>query len=109
MKLHQPRDPLESSTIDNLKKKILVVVDHPDMQTFLASILYSKYNVIKASNGLEGLKKAKNHAFELIISDVLMPEMDGFIFCNQIKSNIEILNCNLKQSNQLHQMRFYWK
>jgi DNA-binding response OmpR family regulator len=70
------------------RKKILVVEDHRDMQLFLESFLNEKYEVVKANNGIEGLKKAQAHTIDLIISDVMMPEMDGFQFCEKIKSDI---------------------
>ena len=70
------------------RKKILVVEDHKDMQLFLESFLKEKYEVIKADNGKEGLKKAQAHTIDLIISDVMMPEMDGLSFCAKIKSDI---------------------
>ncbi len=69
------------------RKKILVVEDHTDMQLFVESILAGKYEVLKADNGIDGLKKANTHNIDLIISDVMMPEMDGLTFCNKIKSN----------------------
>ena len=69
------------------QKKILIVEDHKDMQLFVESLLAEKFNVIKADNGLEGLQKAKIHNIDLILSDVMMPEMDGLEFCKQIKNN----------------------
>ena len=88
MKLHQPNQQLATNKSIIPKKKILVVEDQPDMQAFIATILTAKYEVRKAVNGQEGLERAKNHAFDLIISDILMPEMDGYTFCQQIKTNI---------------------
>lgn len=70
------------------RKQLLIVEDHQDMQLFLESILQEKYIVIKADNGADGLRKAKTHAIDLIVSDVMMPEMDGFAFCEQIKSDM---------------------
>lgn len=70
------------------RRKILIVEDHKDMQLFLESFLSEKYEVIKANNGKEGLKKAQVHAIDLIVSDVMMPEMDGLSFCEKIKSDI---------------------
>lgn len=72
----------------NEKKTILLVEDHTDMQLFVESFLTNKYKVIKAANGKEGLQKAQDHTVDLIISDVMMPEMDGLTFCKKIKSNI---------------------
>ncbi|WP_170110693.1 response regulator [Flavilitoribacter nigricans] len=70
------------------RRKILVVEDHKDMQLFLESFLSEKYDVIKAGNGKEGLKKAQAHTIDLIVSDVMMPEMDGLSFCEKIKSDV---------------------
>jgi DNA-binding response OmpR family regulator len=67
--------------------RILVVEDNPDMQHFLDDILSKYYQVGTANNGLEGLKMARNQSFDLILSDVMMPEMDGIAFCKKIKEN----------------------
>lgn len=88
MKLHEPNRQLVADEFSITKKKILVVEDHPDMQVYIATILAEKYEVRRAINGQEGLERAKKHAFDLIISDVMMPEMDGYTFCHQLKTNI---------------------
>jgi signal transduction histidine kinase/DNA-binding response OmpR family regulator/ligand-binding sensor domain-containing protein len=67
-------------------KRILLVEDNEDMLTFLESLLIDEYVVLKARNGKEGLELAKKHHLDLIISDVMMPEMDGLAFCDAIKS-----------------------
>lgn len=66
---------------------ILVVEDNSDMLQFLSYILSPKYRVVMAENGLEGLKRAQQLSIDLIISDVMMPEMDGLTFCEKIKTN----------------------
>nr|MBP9875229.1 response regulator [Haliscomenobacter sp.] len=48
----------------------------------------AKYAVVKARNGVEGLEAAKHHAIDLILSDIIMPEMDGLAFCQHIKSDL---------------------
>lgn len=48
----------------------------------------AKYAVVKARNGVEGLEAAKHHAIDLILSDIIMPEMDGLAFCQRIKSDL---------------------
>ncbi len=68
-------------------RRILIVEDNPDMQSFLEGILGAKFRIITAGNGLEGLVIARQQAVDLIISDVMMPEMDGFTFCEKIKSD----------------------
>jgi len=73
-----------------MKKKIniLVVDDLEENRYMLKSILKSKdYNVIFASNGKEALGALKAQPTDLIISDILMPEMDGFQFCRECKLN----------------------
>ncbi|WP_367389115.1 response regulator [Lewinella sp. LCG006] len=67
--------------------RVLVVEDNPDMQHFLEDILSRDYLVSTANNGLEGLKMARNQSFDLILSDVMMPEMDGITFCEKIKDD----------------------
>ncbi|MDO5969600.1 two-component regulator propeller domain-containing protein [Flavivirga aquimarina] len=68
---------------------LLIVEDEEDVQNFLTSTLSKKYNITLANNGLEGLEKIKLKEPSLIISDVMMPEMDGFAFCEKVKSNPE--------------------
>lgn len=67
--------------------RLLVVEDNPDMLHFLESILQDKYRVTTAVNGKEALKLARNESLDLIVSDVMMPEMDGISFCEKIKEN----------------------
>jgi signal transduction histidine kinase/DNA-binding response OmpR family regulator len=65
---------------------ILVVEDNLDVSKYIVSCLL-EYKCIICHNGQEGFKKAMELVPDLIISDVMMPIMDGFTFCNQIKSN----------------------
>ena len=68
-------------------KKILIVDDEPDILEFLSyNFRKNKFTVVTANNGLEGIKKATSELPELIISDILMPEMDGIEMCKAIKS-----------------------
>ena len=73
---------------ENERPLLLVVEDNRDMAHFLASILQTDYRVITAANGQIGLQMANDHSIDLIISDVMMPEMDGFTFCEQIKTTM---------------------
>ena len=68
---------------------ILLVEDNPDLRGFLAQELRKKYQVLEAENGEEGLKIAQVDYPDLIISDVMMPNMNGLEFCKAVKSNIK--------------------
>ena len=68
---------------------ILIVDDEEDILDFLERILRAKYTVFKAENGKEALKILETEAIQLVVSDVMMPEMDGFELCKLIKSNFE--------------------
>lgn len=68
---------------------ILIVDDNDELRNFLNESLSAHYNITEATNGCSGLAKAKEEFPDLIISDVMMPEMDGIQFCRLIKENIE--------------------
>ena len=68
----------------------MVVDDNPEILDFLSKILSEEYFVISASSGEEALQILEKNNIDLIISDVMMEEMDGFELCGKIKSNINI-------------------
>ena len=73
--------------------KILLVDDEPDILEIVGYNLSSEgYEVITAENGIEAVKKAKKEKPQLIIMDVMMPEMDGIEACEQIRNNPELKN-----------------
>jgi len=70
--------------------KILVVDDDPDDLKMISMILEPEgYQVITAENGREALEKAESEDPDLIILDVMMPELDGFAACAKLKSSPE--------------------
>ena len=69
---------------DKTKNSILVV-DNPDILHYLSSCLEPLFTVIRATNGREALETAMRELPDLVISDVMMPEMDGFTFAQQLK------------------------
>jgi DNA-binding response OmpR family regulator len=72
----------------NSKKRILVVEDDPHVVIFVTDILeYMRFEVLIARNGVEGLEKVKKEKPDLIILDVMMPEMDGYEVCRRLKSD----------------------
>jgi signal transduction histidine kinase/DNA-binding NarL/FixJ family response regulator len=69
--------------------QLLVVDDNPQVLSMLADILTDKYGIHQASTGLGALEIMENNKIDLVISDVIMPDMDGLTLCNKIKENIE--------------------
>ena len=67
---------------------ILVVDDNEDIRTYLHVLLSDHYYVIEASDGQNGLRLAKESVPDLIVSDVMMPVMDGLIFCSKLKEDM---------------------
>ena len=70
--------------------EILIVDDEEDLLDFLGSMLSSPYHVLVAKNGQEAVALLYQRTIDLVISDVVMPIMDGFELCRQIKSSREI-------------------
>ncbi|HKJ78892.1 MAG TPA: response regulator, partial [Prolixibacteraceae bacterium] len=69
--------------------KILVVEDNDDFRKFLIDFLEEYHQIEDANNGNEALVILKNKNIDLVVSDVMMPVMDGFEFCNLIKTQVE--------------------
>lgn len=67
---------------------VLIVEDNPDMLAFVARQLADSYVVLTATNGSEALEILDGHYVSLVISDVVMPVMDGFELCKKIKSDL---------------------
>lgn len=71
------------------KETILIVEDNEELRIFLSNQLSKHYQVITAGNGIEALEILKKQIINLIVSDVMMPVMDGLELCKSIKSNLE--------------------
>ncbi|CAM1373253.1 hybrid sensor histidine kinase/response regulator transcription factor [Tenacibaculum xiamenense] len=72
---------------DSGKEKVLLVEDDYDLRKYLHNVLIQDYIVFEAVNGNEGLKIALNEIPDIIITDVMMPELDGIEMCREIKKN----------------------
>ncbi|MFC5047025.1 two-component regulator propeller domain-containing protein [Aquimarina hainanensis] len=70
---------------DLMKKTILIVEDNYELQSFLKDLLSDFYNIILAENGEEGYNYAKNTIPDLILSDIMMPELDGIEMCQKLQ------------------------
>ena len=81
-------DKLEEKHSKESKPMVLVVEDNPEMLTFIERQLSFKYAMITATNGKEALEVLNSNFINLVVSDVVMPLMDGFELCKTIKSNV---------------------
>ncbi|MBE7170875.1 MAG: response regulator [Williamsia sp.] len=72
------------------KPVVLLVDDNNEILDFIESNLIDLYEVVKTYNGMQALEYLKEHAVQLIVSDVMMPQMDGFELCKLIKSDVEL-------------------
>lgn len=78
----------EESTAPDRRVKLLIVEDNDDIREYICQALEDEFDVTSARNGLEGLKKAQELHPDLVISDIMMPEMDGIEMCRSIKEDI---------------------
>ncbi len=95
----QPSDLLDNENIvnpqitqatketDNSLPILLIVEDNPDISNFIATQLAKQYNIFFANNGEDGLNRAIDLIPDIIISDIMMPVMDGLEMCKQIRKN----------------------
>lgn len=72
------------------KKKVVIIDDNPDILDFLDKVLSSKYFIITAGSGDEGLALLESNKPDIVVSDVMMEGIDGFEVCKRIKNNINI-------------------
>ncbi|WP_103071820.1 ATP-binding protein [Aquimarina sediminis] len=80
-------DEIITKEKDLSKKTILIVEDNYDLQTFLKELLDNEYNVILAENGEEGYRYTKSNFPDLILSDIMMPKLDGIEMCKKIRKD----------------------
>ena len=74
--------------LQNKRKVVLIVEDEKDVRVFLKELLIEKYNVLTANNGTEAVEVIKKEIPDIIISDLMMPEMDGMELCKKVRKNI---------------------
>ena len=82
----------EKIKLNDKKYSIVLVEDDVDVSDFIYNLLIDEYSVIIAENGKDGLEKIRENKPDLVISDVMMPVMDGFALCERIKSDHDICN-----------------
>lgn len=82
-------DSIESEVkFDSDRPVLLIIDDNRDIRQMVSELMNDEYNIITASNGSEGVKKAAKYVPDLIICDVMMPGMDGLECCSLIKEEV---------------------
>ena len=72
-------------------KKILVIEDEKDIQNIIKAFLENAdYKVETADDGLEGINLIQNNSYDLVLLDIMMPKIDGFVVCEMIRKNSNI-------------------
>ncbi len=83
--------PLETPSQDteaDEKPTVLIVDDNADIRAFLKTIMQDKYQILETEDGKKGLEMAKANVPDIIVSDVMMPVMNGLEFCQRVKSDM---------------------
>ena len=98
------------SSNNSLLATILLVDDHPDTMEYIKICLAGKYHFITSGNGKEALKILDKQKIDLLVSDIMMPEIGGLSLCEQIKrnprlSNIPIILLTAMASNEVDGLR----
>lgn len=88
--------------------KILIVEDNKSLRNFLVRELSNSYHIVEAADGKEGIYEAYKHIPDLILSDIMMPEVDGLALCKELKTNektshipIILLTAKIEEETQL--------
>jgi DNA-binding response OmpR family regulator len=87
-KFHENTD-MDETVRKNKEYQLLVVDDNPEVLSMICTILPETYGIHQANSGIKALDALEKEKIDLVISDVIMPEMDGLTLCQRIKERIE--------------------
>lgn len=81
--------PISEQVNSTTEKPVLLIAeDNPDLRAFIREQFVNQYEVLEAENGAVGLEKARTSIPDIVISDLMMPEMDGIELCQNLKSDV---------------------
>lgn len=86
----QVESEAELPEFDSSRHTILIVEDSPEMRRYLSKEISATYNVLIAANGADALEILRKEKIDLVISDIMMPVMDGCELCNRIKTDSDL-------------------
>ena len=103
------QSPTENTFILEKNLRVLIVEDHDDLRDFISQVLSNEFEIFKAEDGKEAWDMAQKIEPDLIVSDIMMPNMDGFELCELLKSTYEtshipvlLLSTLTGKAEQLH-------
>jgi signal transduction histidine kinase/ligand-binding sensor domain-containing protein/DNA-binding response OmpR family regulator len=88
--LPTPTDPEEIKVKSKTRSRLLVVEDDEEIRNYICEEMATEYHTTACANGKEALTILSDKSYDLIISDIMMPEMDGITLCRKIKQNVNI-------------------
>ena len=88
--IHSADSKTLSTSSPEGKPLVLVIEDNPEMTKYLLDSLTGDYRLLSARNGEEGLEKTLDHLPDVVICDVMMPLVDGFSYCQNVKTDANI-------------------
>lgn len=102
----------DGPAVVSLQKNLLIVEDNADMRKFLRSVFATSYQVDCVENGQEALEATRNKGYDMIITDWMMPVMDGITLCKKLKnqlttSHIPVLILTAKDDTESQYLGFY--
>lgn len=84
-------EAVTSASDDVLQPTVLIVEDNADVSYYIGGLLKAKYHLLYARDGKEGIEKANEYIPDLIVTDLMMPEMDGWELCREVRQS-DVLN-----------------